>query len=140
MHGAVSVVEQGDRLRDHAKSIRSAENLRVEDFDCRYLVVKSAWQNTAETYLIQRFRPVWNNEVGICYGFGKHGDDPRTRGNQRSPWDTIHPGRPWATRVGNRPNDLTAQDILARIVRHYVDSPPEASRLLTASWQRSPTA
>ncbi|MCY2931018.1 MAG: Eco29kI family restriction endonuclease [Planctomycetota bacterium] len=98
-HGAESVVDQGvslsNRLRDHQRSITAAENLRIEDFDCRYLVVKSAWQNTAETYLIQKFNPVWNNEVSICFGFGKHGDSSDTRKNTRSPWDTLHPGRPW---------------------------------------------
>ena len=90
-HGADSVVQQGERLsarlRDHQRSIASAENLRIEDFECRYLVVKSAWQSTAETYLIDRFRPVWNNEVNICYGFGKHGDSSDTRKDTRSPWD-----------------------------------------------------
>lgn len=95
-HGANSVVDQGERLsnrlRDHQRSIMAAKNLQIEDFDCRYLVVKSAWQNTAETYLIEKFSPVWNNEVGICYGFGKHGDSPDTRKNTRSPWDTLHPG------------------------------------------------
>lgn len=129
VHGAVTVVEQGDRLArrlaDHAKSLRAAQNLPIEHFECRYLVVKSAWQNTAETYLIERFRSVWNNEVGICYGFGKHGDDPGTRGNKRSPWDTIHPGRPWAMSEGNRPNELTVEEILARIASHFEAIPPE---------------
>ena len=82
-HGADSVIDQGERLsvrlRDHQRSITAAQNLQDQDFDCRYLVVKSAWQNTAETYLIDKFKPVWNNEVGICYGFGKHGDSSDTR-------------------------------------------------------------
>jgi hypothetical protein len=96
-HGAGSVIEQGERLsnrlRDHQRTIAAAQNLCIDDFECRYLVVKSAWQNTAETYLIENFKPVWNNEVGICYGFGKHGDSSETRKNARSPWDTLHPGR-----------------------------------------------
>lgn len=129
LHSARAVVEQGTRLArrlaEHAKSIRAAENLRLHDFECRYLVVKSAWQSTAETYLIGRFQPVWNSEVGICYGFGKHGDDPGTRGNLRSPWDTVHPGRLWASREGNRPNEYTAEQILARIERHFAAHPPE---------------
>jgi hypothetical protein len=129
MHGATTPQQQGERLArrlgEHAKSIRAAENLELDDFECRYLVVTSAWQNTAETYLIQRFRPVWNNEVGICYGFGKHGDDPGTRGNQRSPWDTIHPGRPWAMKEGNRPNELSPEGILARVAAHFEENPPQ---------------
>ena len=32
-----------ERLRDHAKSIREAENLELTDFYCRYLVVDDIW-------------------------------------------------------------------------------------------------
>jgi hypothetical protein len=119
---ADTVIEQGERLcgrlRDHAKSIRLAENINLDDFHCRFLVVKSAWQNTAETYLINLFKPAWNKEMKVCYGFGKHGDAPTTRTNRRSAWDTIHPGRHWAGE-GNQPNELTAEQILARISEHF---------------------
>ncbi len=112
---AVTVEEQEERLsrrlRDHVKSILAVENyarengiagqLQLRDFDCRYLVVKSAWQKTAEEYLINQFKPVWNNEMKVCYGFGKHGDSSDTRSNTRSPWDTLHPGRKWALGEGN---------------------------------------
>jgi len=129
---ARSPVEQGVklwvRLGEHAKSIRSATNLDIADFECRYLVVKSAWQGTAEMYLINHFKPVWNNEVGICYGIGKHGDAAETRTNTRSPWDTVHPGRPWATKEGNRPNPLTAEQIIESILTHYKENPPRSRR------------
>jgi hypothetical protein len=126
-HGATSAIEQGtrlwSRLSDHRKSISAAENLGIDDFDCRYLVVKSAWQGTAETYLIERFSPIWNNETGICYGFGKHGDDPGTRSNTRSPWDTLHPGRKWALKEGNRSYNLSTEEIKARIAVHFRQHP-----------------
>lgn len=106
------------RLQDHRKTISAATStLDINDFDCRFLVVKSAWQGTAETYLIDRFKPVWNNEVGICYGFGKHGDSAKTRSNTRSPWDTLHPGRRWAGK-GNKPNPLSAAKIAEKIIAH----------------------
>jgi hypothetical protein len=128
VHMATTPIQQGlrlwSRLSDHRKTINSADNLNVKDFDCRFLVVKSAWQNTAETYLIQRFLPIWNNEVGICYGFGKHGDDPKTRANTRSPWDTLHPGRKWATREGNLPYKLSPKEIKKQILAHYRKHPP----------------
>lgn len=124
---AASPQEQGrtlsNRLSDHAKSITYAENLAIEDFHCRYLVVKSAWQNTAETYLIDHFKPIWNRELSICYGFGKHGDDPNTRKNTRSPWDTLHPGRPWAGQ-GNLPYSLSPAEISAAIAEHFAANPP----------------
>lgn len=117
--------EQGDKLwhrlvKDHAKNIDKAKNLEISDFECRYLVVKSAWQNTAETYLIDRFQPVWNSEVKICYGFGKHGDSSKTRDNTRSPWDTLHPGREWAADA--KPHEKTARDLVREIKAHYAQS------------------
>lgn len=126
---AYSVKEQGmklyDRLNgDHARSIKAATNLNIEDFDCRYLVVKSAWQGTAETYLIDQLKPIWNNEVGICYGIGKHGDSAKTRSNKRSPWDTLHPGRSWAWKQGNVPNEFSADQIKIKIAEHFRIYPP----------------
>ena len=110
------------RLRDHLRSIRSAENLDTSDFECRHLVVRSAWQTTAEDYLIGQFNPIWN--TNICAGFGKHGDRGATRRNTVSLWDTLHPGRPWAAREDNVPNPRSADDIKAKIAAHYAASPP----------------
>lgn len=128
--GAETVEQQGtklyDRLRgDHARSINLAENLNIADFECRYLVVKSAWQNTAETYLIDRFQPVWNNEVGVCFGIGKHGDSAKTRSNKRSPWDTLRPGRKWAWADGNVANEKSPEQIKQDIAKHYRENPAE---------------
>jgi hypothetical protein len=126
---AKSYVEQGPklsaRLAEHAKSIRAASTtLKVEDFECRFLVVQSGWQRSAEDYLLNLFTPIWNQKK-ICYGFGKHGDDPDTRRNTRSPWDTLHPGRRWATRPGNKPNPLSIEKIMERIAEHYRQYPPQ---------------
>jgi hypothetical protein len=88
------------------------------------LVVKSAWQETAEDYLIAMFKPIWNNEMGVCYGFGKHGDAAKTRANRRSPWDTLHPGRKWATTSDNVPNEKSVTQILAEIAGHFAKFPP----------------
>ncbi|MDP1590304.1 MAG: Eco29kI family restriction endonuclease [Prosthecobacter sp.] len=111
------------RLKDHERSIKNVTNLDIEDFECRYLVVRSAWIETAEDLLIHWFNPVWNNELKVCYGFGKHGDKADTRKNERSPWDTIHPGRPWATADNNTPNKRTMEDIYAAIAAHYAAHP-----------------
>lgn len=112
------------RLGDHAKSIRAAKNLRIEDFECRYLVVKSGLQTAAEDFLIERFLPIWNNEMKICKGFGKHGDAASTRANTRSEWDTLHPGRVWATSEDNKPNPKTPDQIIGEILAHYASHPP----------------
>lgn len=123
---AASPEEQGPRLAgrlsEHAKSIRAAQNLRIEDFDCRYLVVKSGLQKSAEDYLLAHFRPVWNQP--LCKGFGKHGDAATTRANTRSEWDTLHPGRAWATGGANKPNPKSEEEIIASILAHFAEHPP----------------
>jgi hypothetical protein len=125
---STTAYEQGDRLsrrlRDHRKNISKATTtLRIEDFEYRALVVQSGWQEAAESYLIHLFRPVWNSEVGICYGFGKHGDDPATRANLRSPWDTLHPGRAWAHRDPDMRDAKKVTEIVAEISEHLHENP-----------------
>ena len=120
---AKNPVEQGERLsgrlRDHRRNIQKAENLRIEDFEYRSLVVQSGWQEAAESYLINLFRPIWNDETKICYGFGKHGDDPGTRANKRSPWDTLHHGRDWAHRDQNMVDARSLDMIRAGLAVHF---------------------
>lgn len=126
---ARSPEEQQDRLfrrlSDHVRSLTSADNLAVEDFSYRYLVVVSAWQITSETYLIERFHPVWNRESKVCYGFGKHGDAPLTRANSVSPWDTLHAGRRWAGTKDSRANAKSSDQIVEDIAEHFRKYPPE---------------
>jgi hypothetical protein len=126
---AKTAMEQGDRLanrlNDHRKNIAKAEKtLRLEDFDYRAIVVQTGWQTAAEDYLIHLFRPIWNSEVGISYGFGKHGDAPETRANLRSPWDTLHPGRDWAHRDPNMKDAKPKKQIVEEIRQHLAKYPP----------------
>jgi Eco29kI restriction endonuclease len=127
-----TAIEQGDRLanrlNDHRKNIAKATTtLSLGDFEYRALVVQTGWQTSAEDYLIHLFKPIWNSEVGICYGFGKHGDDPATRANMRSPWDTLHPGRDWAHRDPNMKDARPADRIIDEIARHLEKYPPLGS-------------
>jgi hypothetical protein len=129
---AKTAVEQGDRLSvrlsEHRKNIAKATTtLKLEDFDCRALVVQTGWQSSAEEFLINLFKPIWNNEVGICYGFGKHGDAPETRANLRSPWDTLHPGRDWAHRDRNMKDARPTRRIIEDIAQHLAKYPPLGS-------------
>lgn len=119
---ATTPKEQGERLsvrlRDHRRSINNAKNLQIAAFHYRSLVVQSGWQQAAEHHLIAQFKPIWNSETNICYGFGKHGDDPETRRNLRSPWDTIHPGRNWAHRDPDMTDAVALNELEMRISRH----------------------
>jgi hypothetical protein len=117
--------EQGEslwgRLDDHAKSIRCAANLRIEDFDCRYLVVHTGWEPAAESALIRLFKPIWNKETKVCSGIGKHGDDAETRQNGKAPWDTLHPGRSWADKT--KTVQFAEPIIRQRISDHFAENP-----------------
>jgi hypothetical protein len=113
------------RLNEHRKNIAKAEStISLEDFEYRALVVQSGWQKSAEDYLIDLFKPIWNKEVGICYGLGKHGDSPETRSNLRSPWDTLHLGRDWAHRDQSMKDARSADRISDDIARHFSSFPP----------------
>lgn len=95
-----------DRLREHARSIRAASNLDPTDFECRFLAVVPVWITLAERFLITHYRPVWN----LCLdGFGDHDPGKGRAGSERSWWDTLHPGRPWAAklRAGKKDSDAT---------------------------------
>ena len=118
-----SVIEQGtklaDRLNEHAKNIDKVEGIDIKDFEYRALAVQSGYQAAAEAHLIKLFRPVWNNETKILFGIGKHGDAASTRANNKSPWDTIHPGRVWA--AGNR-EGKSIEAIQADVGRHFASA------------------
>jgi hypothetical protein len=127
-----TAMEQGDklsgRLNEHRMNIaKAATTLRLEGFEYRALVVQTGWQSAAENYLIDLFKPIWNNEVGICYGFGKHGDAPETRANLRSPWDTLHHGRDWAHRDPKMKDARPQERIVDDIAQHLVKYPPLGS-------------
>ena len=101
------------RISEHAGSIQSAENLALDDFRCRWLVLDPVWISLTEQVLIAEYRPIWNVLVD---GFGHH-DQGRTRRNQkRSRWDTLHPGREWAAH--SQDNADSADAIVADIAAH----------------------
>jgi len=87
------------RLHEHATSIQHTTNLSLGDFTCRYLVVDDIWIPLAESLLISMLTPLWNYYLD---GFGNHDPGSGRYNQQRSPWDEIHSGRPWAAKL--RPN------------------------------------
>lgn len=126
---AKDAVSQGTklsgRLNEHAGSIRkAATTLDINDFDCRFLIVQTGFQKSAEDYLINFFKPIWNSETKICFGLGKHGDSSETRVNKRSPWDTLHPGRKWADATTE--NQKSAETIIEQIGAHLERHRPYA--------------
>jgi len=82
------------RLQEHGKSIEQVANLDIKDFYCRYLIVEDIWIPLGESLLINMFEPIWNMRVD---GFGNHDPGSGRKEQKASPWDTLHPGRPWVT-------------------------------------------
>jgi len=102
------------RLQDHADTIKQASNLDIKDFFCRYLVVDDIWIPLGESLLIEMFKPVWNLVVD---GFGNHDPGSGRYNQQKSPWDGLHPGRPWAEKLKTNKKTTTA---LREEVRDYI--------------------
>lgn len=107
-----------NRLREHAESINQARSLNLLDFRCRYLTVDDIWIPLAESILISTFSPIWNTTIT---GFGNHDPGSGRYKQQRSPWDVLHPGRPWADRLqSNSRSELE----IAAVVRRVLSSKP----------------
>lgn len=122
---AETVEEQGQalffRLKEHSRSIAKTK-LSLEDFFYRAAPIQTGMQAAVEDFMIRLFQPIWNKEVGICHGIGKHGDKSDTRRNKRSPWDTMHPGRKWAADTNT--DQMSRKEIVARIANHFKQKPP----------------
>ncbi|MDR3090379.1 MAG: Eco29kI family restriction endonuclease [Desulfobulbaceae bacterium] len=92
------------QLQEHAESVRAAENLRLDDFFCRFLVVDDIWIPLGESLLIAKFSPIWNK---IIDGFGNHDPGGGRYKGMRSKWDTLHPGRAWAAKCAARNESMS---------------------------------
>lgn len=108
------------RLRDHARSIDSATNLDISDFFCRFLVVDDFWVSLSESLLITQFSPVWNK---LVEGFGNRHQGATRCAGTRSKWDTLHPGRQWASKYVDRPE--MAEQIIEEIEDYLKVSMPQ---------------
>ncbi|EMD1658382.1 Eco29kI family restriction endonuclease [Pluralibacter gergoviae] len=106
------------RLKEHADSIQAVQNLKIEDFYCRFLVVDDIWIPLGESLIIARFTPVWNSLID---GFGNHDPGKGRHASMRPRWDVLHPGRIWAARLADRP-ETAAQ--IAQDAETYLSVPP----------------
>lgn len=111
-----------NRLNDHRKSIQAVEayakttgidNLKIEDFFCRYLIVDDIWIPLGESLLISRFAPLWNQFLD---GFGNHAPGKGRYEGAKPRWDMVHPGRKWADKHPARQESV--QEILRDVSNH----------------------
>ena len=123
------------RLADHRKSIQAVEayaqatntqNVRLEDFHCRYLIVDDIWIPLGESLLIARFSPLWNQFLD---GFGNHQPGKGRHQGMRPRWDMVHPGRKWAER--HPPRLESVQEILQDVSNHLASiSYPNSAHMI----------
>lgn len=107
------------RLARHARSIEAAENLDLEEFRCRWLVLDPIWIGLVEQVLISEYQPLWNV---VVEGFGINAPGKGRRDQARSRWDTIHPGRPEVANLRER--EESAGAILESVATHRAGSTP----------------
>jgi len=106
------------RLNQHARSIRDAASLNIEDFFARYLVVDDIWIPLAESLLIAQFNPLWNKLID---GFGNHDPGRGRHAGLKPRWDVLHPGRGWAEKCQAR---AESAEQIEREVMDYLRSFP----------------
>lgn len=101
------------RINEHRRSIEQSTNLKISDFQCRFMILTDLESDLIvpiEAELIRRYVPLWNSVVD---GFGNH-DPGKGRYNQaKSDWDVLHPGRGWAERLTGQAT--SEEEIVARI-------------------------
>lgn len=93
------------RLREHSRSIESAENLELSDFTCKFMVLAGPENDlisTVEASLTRKYNPLWNSYID---GFGNHDPGKGRYEQASSEWDSLHPGRIWASRLKGTPPD-----------------------------------
>lgn len=99
-----------DRLAEHAESINLANNLKLEDFFCRYLAVDDIWIPLGENLLIEMFTPLWNRVID---GFGNHDPGSGRYQGKIPAWDVLHPGRAWAKKLQPGKSERAVLDSVA---------------------------
>lgn len=118
--GAGSGSAISSRLKQHARSIEQVPSLDLGDFRCRFLVTAPVWIKLAENVVIREYRPVWN---AVVDGFGNHDPGIRRAPQHKSKWDTLHPGRAWAEKLGRSPVGAKAieQEVRAFLAENAPD-------------------
>lgn len=114
-----------ERLDQHRDSVEQAQDLDVEDFRCRWLVADMLFVQMAERLMIQTYRPVWSLFID---GFGNHDPGGGREDQERSRWDTLHPGRYWAPKLAEPP--YTVPGLRGQVSAHLDAHPPELAPTL----------
>ena len=119
------------RLRDHAKSIIAAENLSIDEFRVRFLVLHPLWVSTVEDLLIGHYATLWN---GVMHGFGVHDPGGKRHTGEIPLWDVMHPGRDhYRKMIGRGAFGRPRNDVIALISSYCATHSSESDRLDAAA-------
>lgn len=103
-----------NQLGKHAVSIREAENLNMEDFQYRSLVVDDVWIPLGESMLIKHFEPIWNVVID---GFGNNDPGKGRKKQTKSKWDILHPGRKIAASLPD--GGIASDEVISILNAHF---------------------
>lgn len=124
--GRTEIMEKADlhgRLREHARSRSETNNLNLDDFRCRFMILKGVEADLivpTEAALIRTYSPLWNQTVA---GFGLHHVGKQRFNQQRTQWDTLHPGRSWTQFLTGTSPDLEGiRSAIAQALSHLPTS------------------
>lgn len=99
-----------NRLCQHSESISSCKSLNISDFACRFAIFEGGASEiipVIEAALISLHSPLWNSVID---GFGNHDPGGKRYGGKKTQWDSLHPGRAWASKMTGEsydPKELT---------------------------------
>lgn len=95
-----------NRLQKHLKSIEQVQNLNIDIFLCRFMILQGQAAHmisAIESYLIRQYSPLWNSYID---GFGINAPGAGRYKQAPSEWDTLHPGRYYAEQLTGERRDI----------------------------------
>jgi hypothetical protein len=108
------------RLLKHRWSIGKTSDLDPADFYVRYLRTMAVFVPLCESGVIGLYKPVWNV---VLDGFGNNAQGSGRNEQERSGWDTVHPGRPYAAILP--PNATSVEEFRKRVIDHVAATTSE---------------
>lgn len=105
-----------NRLNEHSRNITTVNDIDLNDFMCRFVILEEASSDmigTIEAALIKVHTPLWNTSLD---GFGNHTPGKGRFNQAKSDWDVIHEGRAWAEKCQGIANE---KSLLIENIKKY---------------------
>lgn len=103
------------RIAKHSETIKSVDDLQLQDFKCKFLTIDSIWIPLGEQLLIRKYQPVWNS---IVDGFGNNDPGKKRYGGQIPDWHRLHKGVKWVSKMENFDQGADVDNLVHRILKY----------------------